>query len=107
MADTDKKGILSEQEFESLVPQLMDKFTAKSLKVAKLIWVDGLTAYEAGKALGMSRQSASALGIRLERARASAPEGWVLINLYAPPELAKDVKTRVQALRDELSNKPN
>lgn len=102
-SDLTKKATLSEEEFDRLVPNIMDNFAGKSLKVAKLMWVDGLTAIEAGKLHGLSKQNAHALGVRLERARVGAPEGWVPINLYAPPALAKEVKARVKALRDDLA----
>lgn len=107
VTDSNKRIVLSEQEFETLLPNIMDKFTGKSLQVAKLMWVEGMTAIEAGKTHGMSKQSASALGIRLERARAEAPEGWVALNLYAPPELAKEVKARVKALREAIAKASN
>jgi hypothetical protein len=97
---TPDQTTLSEAEFAELCkgPQFKS-FKVSSLDLAKLMWVDGLSQGEAGKQLGLSRQSASALAKRLEAAKASAPEGWVLLNVYVPPELEREVHERLDQIR--------
>jgi len=95
-----EKTTLSESDFDALCKSPRFKsFKVSSFDLAKLMWVDGLSPGAAGKKLNMSRQSASALAKRLEVARASVPEGWVLLNVYVPPELEREVLQRVQLLR--------
>lgn len=97
---TSDQTTLSEAEFAELCKAPRFKsFKVGSLDLAKLMWVDGLSQGEAGKKLGLSRQNASALAKRLESARASAPEGWVLLNVYVPPELEREVQERLEVIR--------
>lgn len=91
--------LLSESEFDELCKSSRFKtFKVSSFDLAKLMWVDGLSPGAAGKKLNMSRQSASALAKRLEAARASVPEGWVLLHAYVPPELEREVLQRLKSL---------
>jgi hypothetical protein len=97
---------LSDSEFEELCKS--DRFKAfkvKSLDMAKLMWVSGLSAGDAGRQLNMSKQNASALAQRLEAARASVPKGWVKLDIYVPPELAQKVSEWLETYLSSIGRK--
>lgn len=95
-----KSERMNQEAFERLREKL-EPFSARKIEVARLVLVDGLTQTQAGERHGLSKQNVSALFKRIREIRANAPDGWVLLNIYVPPELATELLHRVERLKQD------
>lgn len=97
---------MSAEEFDSQVPRLAEDFTSKTIKLARLVLVDGLNQKQAAEQVGMSRQNVAKTIERVLARFNQYPANWVLLKpTWMPPELAVEVRARIDEALIEHQNK--
>lgn len=98
---------MSAEEFESNLPKLAGDFTVNTINLARLVLVEGQTHTEAAKAANVSRQN---VGKTVERVMArfnEFPSDWVLLKeVWAPPDLAKEFRDKINEVLNKHKKTP-
>ncbi len=91
---------LTAAEFEALRPHL-GRLTMDSVKIARMVLVDGVKQSEVATQYGMSRQRIHGIMVRFAAASQAVPTGWRRVEVWLPPELADQVETMADKVRAE------
>ncbi|WP_150573758.1 TrfB-related DNA-binding protein [Pseudomonas fluorescens] len=95
---------ISADEFESYLPILERFFTAASIKLARLVLVDGKNNADAARIVGTSRQNVGKTVARVMARVSGYPGNWVRVdNVWAPPDVAAAFKAEVRAALERVS----
>lgn len=88
VGNMDKQLRMSKEDFE-LAKHKLGRLSLNTIRLAELIIVEGQIPAAAAKMVGMSRQNVSKSMQRVYAALSDVPNGWVLVECWAPKELAE------------------
>lgn len=87
---------MSAQDFESQSSRLAEEFSGKTLALARMILVDGVSKTDAAEKVGMSRQNVAKTVERVLARFNKYPRNWVYVKQWMPPEIAEEVKKKIE-----------
>ncbi|HGA2320930.1 TPA: TrfB-related DNA-binding protein [Pseudomonas putida] len=93
---------ITEDEFNRIWP-LLSSWGAKTVAAVRQVLVDGRTRKEACKQLDVSRQALQQALKRVDLILSDVPKGWVKVDVFAPPELAKAFLEQVSVCKEEYA----
>lgn len=104
IAPAPNTGEMSAEEFERVMKILASQtnrpYSTKSMVAARLVLVMGASPAEAAKEAGLARQNVSELMSRIRARIQALPHDWVKVSEWFPPELAKQLGTIAETLRE-------
>lgn len=94
------KKKITVEEFKELIPKLKG-LSRDTLDILKGVWVDGKSQTEMAEEYNITRQSVSKMVQRANRIIEKAPVGWVKFEGFMPPEMLKEINSRLELLLKE------
>lgn len=82
---------MTEEEFDKLRP-LIGRLSVDSVEIARQVLVFGKTQSEIAKIKNMSKQRVFGLVSRFLSVAQIIPQGWEKVEVWLPPEMAKQVR---------------
>lgn len=89
---------LSAHEFDEAAKRL-GRLSADTLKIARLVLVEGLTQTDVATQHEMSRQRVHNMVSRVLTALEDAPQGWVKFESWVPPALVEKIESLIEKER--------
>lgn len=95
-----RQNTLTPKEWASLEPRL-SSLAENSFKMASRVLVDGQTIPDVAREFGVSRQAVTQLIERVKRMVVNVPTGWTQVNVWLPPDVAKEIRALAEKLLAE------
>ncbi|WP_053067892.1 TrfB-related DNA-binding protein [Xenorhabdus khoisanae] len=96
--------MMNETEFHALRPRL-GRLTPKNVEVAEQVLVHGHDQANVARTYGLTRQRVNEIVTRVLTAASEIPTGWQRVEVWLPPELARQVRQMETEAKATLKNK--